>query len=89
MGGLHYRHAGYLIMYRVLTTFRDLTDGHLYQAGDVFPHDGRTIPEERIESLVNGRNQANLRLIEPTGEIPKAEEKPVKTPVRRRKTKAE
>lgn len=76
-------------MYRVLTTFRDLEDGHLYQAGDTFPHDGRKIPEERIESLVNGRNQANMRLIEATGEFPKAEEKPVKTPVRRRKTKAE
>ena len=77
------------MMYRVLNTFRDLTDGHLYQTGDPFPHDGRDIPEERIESLASGRTQANMRLIEPTGEIVKAEEKPVKTPGKRRKTKAE
>lgn len=77
------------MMYRVLNTFRDLTDGHLYQTGDQFPHDGRDIPPERIESLVSGRNQANLRLIEATGEIARAEEKPVKTPVKRRKAKTE
>ena len=75
--------------YRVLTTFRDLTDGHLYQTGDRFPHDGREIPADRIQSLIDGHNQANLRLIEATGEIVRPEEKPVKTPVKRRKTKAQ
>lgn len=74
-------------MYRVITTFRDLEDGHLYQAGDPFPHDGRKISTERVESLISGRNQANLRLIEETGEIVKPEEKPAKKPVKRRKTK--
>ena len=66
-------------MYRVLTTFRDLEDGHLYQTGDPFPHDGREVRPERVESLINGRNQANLRLIEAvyinTPEEPQAAQK--------------
>ncbi len=51
-------------MYRVITTFRDLEDGHLYQAGDPFPHDGREIRKERLESLISGKNQAGLKLVE-------------------------
>lgn len=89
MGGLRYCHSGDLMEYRVLNTFRDLTDGHLYQVGDRFPHDGREIDQKRIESLIDGRNQANMRLIEATGEIVRAEDKSAKTPVKRRKTKTE
>ena len=51
-------------MYRAVERFRDLTDGHLYVAGEQFPHDGRDVPEERIEALQTGRNQAGKRLIE-------------------------
>lgn len=76
-------------MYRVLTTFRDLEDGHLYQTGDPFPHDGREIKPERIESLINGRNQANLRLIEPVYINVPEEPKAAPRPVKRRKTKTE
>lgn len=76
-------------MYRVLTTFRDLEDGHLYQTGDPFPHDGREIKPERIESLINGRNQANLRLIEPVYINVPEEPKDAPRPVKRRKTKTE
>lgn len=63
-------------MFRVINTFRDLEDGHLYHPGDPFPHDGREIKEDRINSLLSGQNRANLRLIEPDdkliGETPKA-----------------
>ncbi len=61
------------------TTWRDLTDGHLYREGEPFPFDGRAIPKDRLEALENGRNRAGLRLIracevqnEPE-EAPKAE----------------
>ena len=46
------------------TQWRDLTDGHLYAEGDEFPFDGREVPAERLDELVNGRNRAGLRLIE-------------------------
>ena len=51
-------------MYKSITDWRDLTDGHLYRAGDSFPHDGREIEPERIESLRSGQNQAGMALIE-------------------------
>lgn len=62
-------------MYISVCTWRDLTDGHLYHAGEQFPCDGREISAERIQSLIDGRNQAGLRLIEAV-EVPD-EEKPV------------
>ena len=57
-------------MYRVITTFRDLEDGHLYQTGDPFPHDAREIRKERLESLISGKNQAGLKLVEQIGTEP-------------------
>lgn len=44
-------------------TWRDLTDHHLYHEGDPFPFDGRDIPKDRLDSLVNGTNRAGLVLI--------------------------
>ena len=76
-------------MYRVLNTFRDLEDGHLYQTNDPFPHDGRTVKPERIESLIDGRNQAKMRLIEQVTEDIKEEPEAAQKPVRRRRKKAE
>lgn len=51
-------------MYVSITTWRDLTDGHVYREGDPFPFDGRQVPEERLAELESGRNQAGLRLIQ-------------------------
>ena len=51
-------------MLRSLATWRDLTDGHLYHEGDIFPFDGRVIAAERLAELKSGRNRAGLRLIE-------------------------
>lgn len=50
-------------MYKSITLWRDLTDGHLYNAGDPFPWDGRTIPDERIEQLSTPQNKAGFALI--------------------------
>lgn len=65
--------------------WRDLTDGHLYREGEPFPFDGREIPAERLDELVNGRNRAGLvliRAIEVQDEPEEAlkEEEPKKAP---------
>ena len=46
-----------------LSTWVDVTDGHEYSAGDSFPHDGRPIPDERIEELATDRNQTGSPVI--------------------------
>lgn len=50
-------------MYISTDLWRDLTDKHLYHAGDPFPFDGREIPEDRINSLLSGQNLAGFALI--------------------------
>lgn len=49
--------------YKSIADWRDLTDGHLYANGDVFPHDGRVIPEARIAELSGPQNKAGFALI--------------------------
>ena len=44
-------------------TWVDLTDGHAYRDGDPFPHDGRAIPDERLESLSGPENDTGTPLI--------------------------
>lgn len=56
-------------MYRAIERFRDLTDGHLYESGDVFPYDGRKISEDRINTLATGRNASSKPLIAKDEEI--------------------
>ena len=56
------------------TTWRDLSDGHLYHEGDLFPFDGRVIEEERLRELGNANNRAGLVLVRAVDE-PKAEPK--------------
>lgn len=41
----------------------DLTDGHEYRAGDAFPHDGRAIPDERLNELASSENQTGIPVI--------------------------
>ena len=78
------------MMHKALRQWRDLTDGHLYNPGDVFPHDGRQIAPERIAALVSGSNKANMALIVQTGEKPaqKAPEKAAKMARNANKTRA-
>ena len=52
-------------MYESVTIWRDLEDGHLYQAGGPFPHDGREISPERIAELSGAQNKAGFTLICP------------------------
>ena len=67
-------------MLKALVTWRDLTDGHLYNAGDPFPWDGREVPEERIYALKSSQNKAGFALIKAV------ESKKAETPIKETKT---
>ena len=51
--------------YQSVREWRDLEDGHLYHAGEPFPHDGRELPAERYAELSGGQNKAGFAVIEP------------------------
>lgn len=72
-------------MYRALKTFRDLQDNaHKYQAGDIFPREGLSVSEDRIEELSTSNNRRGEPMIEKFDES----EKPVaKKSSGRKKTK--
>ena len=53
---------------RSIACWVDVTDGHLYGYGDKFPHDGRAIPEERIDELLTAENMIGYPLIEAVNE---------------------
>lgn len=67
--------------------WRDLTDKHLYREGDLFPFDGREVPEARLTELETGRNRAGLAMIQRKPEEAKKPEpektEPAKKPVRK------
>lgn len=71
--------------YVSIAYWRDLQDGHTYDVGNVFPHDGREIPEKRIAELMSPQNKAGFAVIKAANEpnegkpVVKAEEpkKPV------------
>lgn len=76
------------MMYISLRQWRDLSDGHLYVAGDAFPHDGREISPARLAELTSTANKARERLIEA---VPaKGEDSPIREqkPARGRKKAA-
>ena len=52
-------------MYKVIAKFRDLLDpeGRVYDVGDVYPVDGREVPEDRLAELAGSRNKAGYPLI--------------------------
>ena len=52
------------MMYKAICEWRDLTDGHAYSVGDVFPYDGRKIEETRLTELLGDQNKAHKSLIE-------------------------
>lgn len=72
-------------MYVSTTTWRDLTDGHLYHSGDTFPFDGREIQPDRLDKLESGRNQAGLQLIR---QAVQKEETPQEPKPARKRTRA-
>ena len=63
-------------MIKALCDFRDLQDGHLYRAGEPFPHDGREIPAERISELSGAQNASKRPLIQVLDELPGDKAKP-------------
>ena len=64
--------------WRVISFFIDLQDGeHLYNVGDAFPREGRTVSEERIKELSTSQNKRKMPLIELVKE-PEPEPEPVK-----------
>ena len=85
-------------MYKSIVKWRDLDDGHLYQPGEVFPHDGRDVSDGRISELSSAQNKAGFALIKAVADSnaetpikePKAAEKPVETsenePVKAKRT---
>lgn len=51
-------------MYKVVKKFADLQDErYLYKVGDVYPRDGYTPTDERIEELSSSKNKQNTPLI--------------------------
>ena len=71
-------------MYVNIVQWRDLEDGHLYNAGEPFPHDGREISEDRIKALTCAQNKAGFAVIKAV-EV-KVEEKPIEKAEEPKKT---
>ncbi len=64
-------------MYRTIVYFTDLTDNdYAYKVGDIFPHNGLEVSEERITELSTNKNKRGIPLIEKVDET--VEEKPKK-----------
>jgi len=74
-------------MCKAIIAFRDIEDGHIYQPGDVFPHDGREISPERLNSLLSGKNRLSKPVIEQDNINIPEEPETVQKPVKRRKKK--
>ena len=52
-------------MYTVLSEFADLQDGnHIYHVGDVYPREGYTPTDERVDELSTGKNLLHKPLIQ-------------------------
>lgn len=51
-------------MYRVIKCFTDITDGHKYDIGDVFPREGVVVDVARIAKLASAKNRQRTPLIE-------------------------
>jgi len=52
-------------MYKVITSFVDLQDNnHRYHVGDIFPHNGIEVSEERLEELSTDKNRRHKPMIE-------------------------
>lgn len=52
-------------MFKVIKEFRDLQDNdYIYEVNDIYPHDNREVPAERIEELAGKKNKIGRRLIQ-------------------------
>lgn len=70
-------------MYKVIKYFTDLEDNnHAYHVGDIFPHEGKTVTEERLAELSSDKNKRHVPLIEKVAEdAPAKAEEPIKAEV--------
>lgn len=60
------------MMYKVIKFFTDLQDNnHPYNVGDIFPHEGIEVTEERLVELSSSNNKQGKPLIEIVEEQPK------------------
>lgn len=63
-------------MYKALTSFTDLQDNNYrYHVGDVFPHKGAKVTNERIAELLSSNNRRGKPVIEEIPEEKKEEPK--------------
>lgn len=52
-------------MFKVIKKFRDLQDNdYIYEVNDIYPHDNREVPVERIEELAGKKNKIGKILIQ-------------------------
>lgn len=49
--------------HKVVYRFKDLETGHIYNVGDLFPHDGSRVKKSRIEELSTEQNKLKKVLI--------------------------
>lgn len=65
-------------MYEVIQPFKDLQDfDHFYNVGDIFPHDGMTVSEERLKELSSSNNKQHKPLIKKIAEDTESEPIPI------------
>lgn len=50
-------------MYKVIKCFTDLTDGHKYDIGDIFPREGVEVSDARIAKLASDANRQKTPVI--------------------------
>ena len=71
-------------MYKVLVYFTDLQDNnHPYDEGDIFPRNGLTVSEARLEELSSTKNRRGIKLIEFVEEEQKQPKPLTKTEINR------
>lgn len=51
------------MMYKVIKTFTDIQDNHVYFAGDKYPHKGAKVTDKRIKELSGAENRLGYPLI--------------------------
>lgn len=73
-------------MYRVVKPFFDRKDENRgYLVGDLYPRQGLTVSEKRLEELASSKNRLGVPLIEKLAEKPAPEKTAEKKPAPKKK----
>jgi len=59
--------------YKVVSRFKDLQTGHIYNVGDSFPHDGSEVKKARLKELASDKNKLKKVLIDEVDDSIKTE----------------